>query len=212
MSDAAEAADQLGLEIEFEQAKHLRVAVLLDDIDVLVLLDELVNLASERISAQPQVVDFDAVFIPDEPKVVGQLLPTFAYRDIDKVKFLGISTWDSPELLKRAAKFVEGSVFVDGLFADSESVPTQTFITRFMRNTGVAPTTIEAIAYDAGLAVESALRDLDPGTVSRSEIKDRLRTVSDLPGATGMITYHDGEYSRSLTLLTVKDGKITELK
>jgi ABC-type branched-subunit amino acid transport system substrate-binding protein/predicted negative regulator of RcsB-dependent stress response len=160
----------------------------------------------------PPIVDFDAVFIPDEPKVVGQILPTFAYRDIDKVKFLGISTWDSPELLKRAAKFVEGSVFVDGLFADSESVPAQKFITRFMRNTGVAPTTIEAMAYDAALAVEGSLRDLDPGTVSRSEIKDRLRTVSDLPGATGMITYRDGEYTRSLTLLTVKDGKITELK
>jgi ABC-type branched-subunit amino acid transport system substrate-binding protein len=160
----------------------------------------------------PPIVEFDAVFIPDEPKVVGQILPTFAYRDVDKVKFLGISTWDSPELLKRAATFAEGSLFVDGLFADSESVAAQKFITRFMRDNGTAPTTIEAMAYDAGLAVEAALRDLSPGSISRSEVMNRLRSVSGLPGATGKITYRDGEYSRNLTLLTVKGGKITELR
>ncbi len=160
----------------------------------------------------PPIVEFDAVFIPDEPKIVGQILPTFAYRDVDKVKFLGISTWDSPELLKRAGAFADGSVFVDGLFADSNSVAAQKFITRFMRDAGTAPTTIEAMAYDAGLAVEAALRDLNPGSISRSDVRNRLKSISDLAGATGKITYRDGEYARNLTLLTVKGGKITELR
>ncbi len=159
----------------------------------------------------PPIIEFDAVFIPDEPKVVGQILPTFAYRDVDKVKFLGISTWNSPELIKRAQVFSEGSVFVDGIFLDSESPSAQKFITRFQRDQGAPPSTIEAMAYDAGLAVESALRDLPAGMISRSEIKSRLRSVSDLPGATGKISYRDGEYSRNLTLLTVKGGKIVEL-
>ncbi len=158
----------------------------------------------------PPVVEFDAVFIPDEPKVVGQVLPTFAYRDVDNVKFLGIATWNSPELVKRAQAFAEGSVFVDGLFADSTSVPAQKFITRFQRSQRELPSTIEAMAYDAGLAVEAALRDLSPGMVSRSDIRDRLKSISGLPGATGRITYRDGEYFRDLTLLTVKDGKIVE--
>jgi len=160
----------------------------------------------------PPLIDFDAVFIPDEPKIVGQILPTFAYRDVDHVKFLGISTWNSPELVKRASPFADGSVFVDGLFADSESVSAQKFITRFFREAGTAPTTIEAMAYDAGLAVEFALRELSPGTIARSDARNRLRAVSGLPGATGKMTYRDGEYSRDLTLLTVKSGKITELK
>jgi len=160
----------------------------------------------------PPIIEFDAVFIPDEPKVVGQVLPTFAYRDVDTVKFLGISTWNSPELVKRAQAFSEGSVFVDGMFLDSESTSAQRFITRFQRDHGEPPSTIEAMAYDAGLAVESALRDLAPGTVSRSEVKNRLRSISNLSGATGKISYRDGEYSRNLTLLTVKNGKIVELK
>jgi ABC-type branched-subunit amino acid transport system substrate-binding protein/predicted negative regulator of RcsB-dependent stress response len=160
----------------------------------------------------PPIIEFDAVFIPDEPKVVGQILPTFAYRDVDKIKFLGISTWDSPDLVKRAGNFADGSVFVDGLFPDSDSIPAQKFITRFERGTGVAPTTIEAMAYDAALAVEAALRDVAPGSVSRSDVRNRLHAVADLPGATGKITYRDGDYTRNLTLLTVKGGKIVELK
>ncbi|MBC7385915.1 MAG: penicillin-binding protein activator [Cryobacterium sp.] len=160
----------------------------------------------------PPIIEFDAVFIPDEPKVVGQILPTFAYRDVDKVKFLGISTWNSPELVKRAQAFAEGSVFVDGLFVDSESVAAQKFITRFQRDQGAAPSTIEAMAYDAALAVESVLKDLAPGRLSRSDVKNRLHSVHDVSGATGKISYRDGEYARNLTLLTVKGGKITELK
>ena len=160
----------------------------------------------------PPIIEFDAVFIPDEPKIVGQILPTFAYRDVDKVKFLGISTWNSPELVKRAQAFADGSVFVDGLFNDSDSIPAQKFITRFMRDNGNPPTTIEAMAYDAALAVETALRELAPGTISRSDVRARLRGIKDLPGATGRISYRDGEYTRNLTMLTVKGGKITELK
>jgi ABC-type branched-subunit amino acid transport system substrate-binding protein/predicted negative regulator of RcsB-dependent stress response len=160
----------------------------------------------------PPIVEFDAVFIPDEPKVVGQILPTFAYRDVDKVKFLGISTWNSPELVKRAQGFADGSVFVDGLFVDSEAVAAQKFITRFQRDAGIPPSTIEAMAFDAALAVEMALRDLSPGTISRDEVRSRLRSVSDLNGATGKISFRNGEFARNLTLLTVKGGKIVELK
>lgn len=160
----------------------------------------------------PPVIEFDAVFIPDDPKVVGQVLPTFAYRDVDTVKFLGISTWNSPELVKRAQAFAEGSIFVDGLFLDSDSIHAQKFITRFQGNQGEPPSTIEAMAYDAGLAVERALQDLPPGMVSRSDVKNRLHSITDLPGATGKITYRDGEYARNLTLLTVKNGKIVELR
>jgi ABC-type branched-subunit amino acid transport system substrate-binding protein len=160
----------------------------------------------------PPIIEFDAVFIPDEPKVVGQILPTFAYRDVDKVRFLGISPWNSPELVKRAQAFADGAVFADGLFTDSESVSSQKFITRFARDQGEAPSTIEAMAYDAGLAVESALSQLPNGTVQRSDVRNRLRSVSNLPGATGRISYRDGELTRDLTLLTVKGGRIVELK
>ena len=52
MGDAAQARGQLGLEIELEQREHLRVAVLLDEINTVVLFDELVHLARERVGAE----------------------------------------------------------------------------------------------------------------------------------------------------------------
>ncbi len=62
MGDAAQARDQFRLQVELEQAEHLRVAVLLDDVDALVLRDEVVNLTRERIGAQAQIIGLDAVF------------------------------------------------------------------------------------------------------------------------------------------------------
>jgi ABC-type branched-subunit amino acid transport system substrate-binding protein len=158
------------------------------------------------------LAQFDAVFIPDEPKVVSLILPTFAYRDLDNVKFLGVSTWNSPELIQRAANFVEKSAFVDGLFFDSSSPASQKFIAEYMKDTNEAPTTIEAMAYDAGLVVDQTLQKFSPGTVDRSTVRNQLRNVSGLMGATGRISYRDGELARTLTLLTVEGGKITELK
>src|SRR6187455_1896961 len=50
----------MATELDREQALELRVAVLLDHEDPLVLLDELGHLVAERVSAYPAVVDLDA--------------------------------------------------------------------------------------------------------------------------------------------------------
>lgn len=160
----------------------------------------------------PPLVDFEAVFIPDEPKIVSLLLPTFAYRDVDGIKYLGTSTWNSKELIERSQNFAEGSAFVDGLFMDSSSTASQKFITQYMRGTNETPTTIEAMAFDAALVVEEALQGLSPGMIDRSQVRNRLRDTSGVQGATGRISYRDGELTRNLTLLTIQGGKITELK
>ncbi|MEK7690954.1 MAG: penicillin-binding protein activator, partial [Bdellovibrionota bacterium] len=66
---------------------------------------------TEKFYNLPPIVDFDAVFIPEEPKAIGQIIPTFSYRDAGKVRFLGISAWHSPELLTRTQGFAECAVF-----------------------------------------------------------------------------------------------------
>jgi hypothetical protein len=63
---------QLRFQVQLEQAEHLRVAVLLDHIDALVLLDEFVHFARERIGPQAQIIGFDGVF-------VAQLVAAFDY-------------------------------------------------------------------------------------------------------------------------------------
>ena len=37
----------------------------------------------------PPIVDFDAIFIPDDPKTVGQISAMLAYNDVTKIPFVG---------------------------------------------------------------------------------------------------------------------------
>jgi ABC-type branched-subunit amino acid transport system substrate-binding protein len=156
------------------------------------------------------VVSFDAVFIPDEPRAVGMILPTFAYQDVDKMKFLGVSTWNSPELLERAQSAAESAVFVDALYLNTSNASMKKFIERFQKESGEAPTSIEAMAYDAGLVLDTALKDLPSGEVARTEIQEKLFDIRDLSGVTGKISYRENEFIRNLTLLKVKSGQIEE--
>ena len=59
----------------------------------------------------PPIIDFDAVIIADEAKTVGQIIPTFAYRNGKDLPYLGITSWNSPQLVSRAAEQAEGAAF-----------------------------------------------------------------------------------------------------
>lgn len=155
------------------------------------------------------IVDFQAVFIPDDPKALGQILPTFAYRDVDHVLFLGINTWNNPELIARAGQFAEGAVFVDGFYAGSESPSTRKFIEEYRSVYNADPSLVEAMAYDAANILASLMHNGDIG--SRSDLKDRIMSLKDFPGVTGKISYRDGRLTKSLTFLSVKNGKIGEI-
>ncbi|RYZ68272.1 MAG: hypothetical protein EOP09_09720, partial [Proteobacteria bacterium] len=157
----------------------------------------------------PQV-DFDAVLIPDETKIVSLVLPTFSYQDVDNVRFLGISTWNSPELVSRTQGTAENAVFVDALSLQSSAPAQKKFIERYFKEANEAPTSIEAMAFDAAVAVDGALKEVAAGQVSRSDVLAGLKRTRELPGVTGRMTYQEGELQRKLTLLQVKNNQIVE--
>jgi branched-chain amino acid transport system substrate-binding protein len=155
------------------------------------------------------IVDYEAVFIPDEPKVAGQILPTFLYRDVDHIKFLGTSSWNSPEFLTRAQNYADKSSFVDAFFADSKKPSIVDFLKKYRSTFGQEPTALEILAYDAALVLKSTL--LSPAQFfTRTEIRDRLKAIKDFPGATGQISFKDGQLSKELLVITVKNGQFTE--
>lgn len=155
------------------------------------------------------IVDFEAVFIPDEPKVLGQVLPTFAYRDVEKILFLGINTWNSQELIARAGKFAEGAVFVDGFYAGSENPAAKKFLEEYRATFNMDPTLVEALAYDAAQVVATLVRDR--GASSRRELRDKIMGLRDFPGVAGKISYQEGRLTKRLQFLTVKNGRIEEV-
>ncbi len=154
------------------------------------------------------IVDYDAIFIPDEPQVTGQILPTFAYRDIEHVLFLGTSSWNSPDFLARTQSYSENSIFVDAFFPESSSLVVQKFIEKYKNTFGQAPSSLEAIAYDAGLLIENAIHSSK--NPSRADIRDALRSSRNILGVTGTLSFQEGQFFRDLPVIQVKNGRFIE--
>lgn len=162
---------------------------------------------TEQYFSLKPIVDYQAVFIPEEPKVSGQILPTFAYRDVDHVRFLGIAAWNSPELASRAQKSAEGSLFTDAFYAESPASESRQFVDAFRTTFDSDPTSMEAIAYDAGSLVHHVLLQ---NSATRAEVKDHLQAIKNFPGVTGRINYSNGLFNRNLKVLTIRGGAIAE--
>jgi branched-chain amino acid transport system substrate-binding protein len=166
------------------------------------------NRKTEQYFSLKPIVDYQAVFIPEEAKATGQILPTFAYRDVDHVRFLGTAAWNSPELYQRAQTYADGVLFTDAFFPASDSPITEHFVSLYRGTYGVEPTTMEAVAYDAAHVLDHALNDGSPP--DRADLKERLKSTKDYPSVTGKISVSNGQFSRDLKVLTIKQGKIVE--
>lgn len=164
---------------------------------------------TEKYFKLPPVTDFDAIFIPDQAKTVSQILPTFAYSDVDKTQYLGIGTWNSPSLLERSGEYAEGALFVDVFYPKSQSAEMRYFVSQYEKTFGLQPTAMEALAFDAALILErSILTGKSSG--GRSEIQQRLGMIQNFPGVTGLISYKDHAFARELKVLTVQNKQIIE--
>ena len=125
------------------------------------------------------IVDFEALFIPDEWSRVGLIAPALAVEDIitntcdakeiEKLKkttgktdihtvtLLGGQGWNSPKnaegvprLIERGGKFVLCSVFVDGFYAESNREATRRFVHAYTEAyPDATPLLLDAVAYDS---------------------------------------------------------------
>jgi branched-chain amino acid transport system substrate-binding protein len=157
------------------------------------------------------IVDFEALFIPDQSKNVGLIAPALAVEDIvtngcdardmeriaktmglkktsdvKSILLLGANGWDAPELVERGGKFVQCAVFVDGFYAGSARDATRKFVASFNEHTGKNPDLLAAYGFDAGSVVKSIVGKEHPA--GREAFRDALSRVKNLPGASGPVT------------------------
>jgi outer membrane PBP1 activator LpoA protein len=149
----------------------------------------------------PPMIDFDAVFIADEAKTVGQIIPTFAYRDAKGLPYIGISTWNSNQLLQRAGDLVEGAFFPVAFNTKAPSNDTRRFVEIFKNTLNANPGELDAIAFDAAALVIGALSE-QPS--SRQDFIKSLEKLSGVSGATGAVSIEDHRCRRNLALFGVK--------
>lgn len=117
--------------------------------------------AMEKVkSGVEPIIDFEAIFMPDDWRRVSLVAPALAVedivtnacepRDLERIRkttgkkelktvtLFGANQWSSPkgrsglpELIERGGKFVTCSVYVDGFFVDSQRPATRTFVRKY---------------------------------------------------------------------------------
>ena len=172
--------------------------------------DEEEILDQEEEEPEP-IIDFDAVFIPDSPGKVGQIVPQLAYFDIKDVYLLGTNLWHSDSLIKIANEYVQGAVMPDGFFAQSNSRRVREFVEIFEDTFQETPDFVSAVVYDSAMILfdvvsRSHIR-------YRTEIRDELFSLENFPGVTGVTRFDEnGDVMKTMHLLRIKGRKFVELK
>jgi ABC-type branched-subunit amino acid transport system substrate-binding protein len=185
------------------------------------------------------IIDFEAIFIPDEWKRVSLVAPALAVedivtnacdaRDVERIRkttgrkdlktvmLLGTNAWSSakgasglPELLERGGKFVTCSVYVDGFFVDSQRPATQRFVKTYRQAHNADPGLLEAYGYDTARMVRQIIEKQAPK--SRGEFREALVNLKDFDGATGKTSFDDKREARKpLFILSVDNKGINEV-
>ncbi len=153
------------------------------------------------------IQDFDAIFVPDSTKAMGQIAAFLSLAGVRNVKLLGTNLWNNSDLSRRAGNFKDSILFVD---SPREDLAQSKFAKEFRQIYGEEPTIIEAQAYDAGLLLAEAIES--QGARSRKSLSDKLRTVKDLQGSVGLMQMGPSRtLQRPMMTYTLFNGNIRPL-
>ncbi len=156
----------------------------------------------------PPIIDFDAVFIPDSAKSMGQIAAFLSFSNIKGVRLLGTNLWNTPGLAKRAGNFANSLIFVDS-FLPSTATRSR-FVQDYKALYSEEPSLIEIQAYDSALILRQLIAQ---GAATRESLTRELTSLKKFPGALGPLNMSpDREIQRPLIALTLEKGDIVPLK
>ncbi|NUN04489.1 MAG: penicillin-binding protein activator [Bdellovibrio sp.] len=156
----------------------------------------------------PPIADFDAVFIPDSVKAMGQISAMLSYNDVRNVKLLGTNLWNTKDVARRAGNFAGNLIFVDSMSPASHDK--SRFISEHKGLYNEEPSLIEIQAYDAGLILRQLIA---AGSSSREDLTKRLTDLKRFPGTLGALNMSaEREIERPVVALTVDKGDVIPAK
>jgi branched-chain amino acid transport system substrate-binding protein len=156
----------------------------------------------------PPIVDFEALFIPDNAKSFGQIAAMLSYNNIKNIKLLGTNILNVPDLAKRAGGFAEQTYFVDGL--TPPSVAKNSFAREYRRIFNEDPSLFELQGYDSALAIKHAILS---GADDREALAGALLKLKGFAGGSGKITMSpEKEILRPLYAFKLEKGEVVPIK
>jgi ABC-type branched-subunit amino acid transport system substrate-binding protein len=168
----------------------------------------------------PPIVDYDAVFVPDQYKTAALIASTLAYMEIPiggftvskdqtPVRLLGLNAWDTPDLSLQGGEYVEDSLFVDAFFAQSPDPKVRAFVSSFQQAYGKAPDLLAATGYDA-LGLLATL--LKTPVTDREALRERIAHMTPHEGVTGSVAFDEhGDLKKPLFVVSVHRKQLVQL-
>lgn len=174
----------------------------------------------------PPVIDFDAIFIPDNAVRVPLACAALAYeefpmgdfqptKDSPFIPLLGLSGWNNHNLVSTGGPYTRQSYFVDAfLTAPNVEEPAWTpppevtlFVTEFRAELGRTPTALEALTVDAGRLLAGASL---VGSNNRIELRDSLFELDVSGTLTGATSFNDETHraTHKLLILSLSEDAI----
>ncbi len=170
------------------------------------------------------VVDFEAVFVPDEARDVKRVLPFLASWGLlvktspeltgtskrPALQMLGSSGWNDPVVIDVAQRLTENAVFVAPFFHDPDEPRGDRFARAFFTRYKRKPFAFHAEAHDAAALIARALVAPEGNQAARrAEVLAALKGVRNLEGATGLLSVlESGQVVRRPKLLTVHGDEL----
>ena len=155
-------------------------------------------------------VHYDAIFIPGFFEKIGLIVPQLEFFNIEGVKLLGSSGWNTPHIVDLAKGHSERLFFMDGFFPGTKIEKAREFVELHKSFFGETPGVLAAQAYDAAQIVLGLYQS---GKRDRKSMRDGLSETRDFPGVSGTTTMlSTGGAEKEMFFMTVKKNKIEEIE
>ncbi|MBW2078162.1 MAG: penicillin-binding protein activator [Deltaproteobacteria bacterium] len=153
------------------------------------------------------IIDFDAIFIPDNHQGAALIASQLAYHDVVDVRLLGTNLWNSPELVEIAGRYVHGAIFPSAFFPGSGYPGVEEFVEQYERSFGQKPGLLAAIGFDTIRIIQGILKEGAEQIKTRSDLSAALAKSDTFESVTGPMSFDEKRRAkRNPLLLTVSNG------
>jgi branched-chain amino acid transport system substrate-binding protein len=167
-------------------------------------MNALVAIAQE-VETQP----IDAIFFPDSLTAASRFFSSLAPAVRERIRPLGLATWDNPGLLANSRTVLAGAVFVSLFFAESPRPAVSQFVQSYLDQYRVKPDFLAAQGFDAATLVAAAVAQQRQ---SGAPFAAALGSIGSYEGLTGTMTIDgNGEIRRTFTVVQLQEDKVVEL-
>lgn len=168
------------------------------------------NEAKENLLAP--IVDFDAIFIPDTSRLVGQVMAFFKSADVTSMTYLGTNLWNTDDIFRRTG-LADNNQSNRIFFVDAKNTPEDinqsSFHAEYVRLHQEEPTLLESQAFEVAHILYSSIRN---GYTGRGSLADRLRSLGTVKGAYSEIYMNNNqELERPVSILGLEQKLIKKV-